>query len=209
MRPSIVPSQRSVNIAFLRLMLVVGLALGLVACASLRATRALPADLPTAWEARRNALQSWREFDSHGRVAVASAGEGFSGSWRWAQRAERSSLELNGPIGVGGLRVEFGTDRKADASSRLALEQQLGFSLPVDSLRYWMLGVPDPRGVAEERLAADASRLEGLRQDGWTVAFTRYARVSGADYELPQRIDVTRDALRVRLVIEGWGGGVR
>lgn len=181
----------------------------LVACAMLRNNYELPSDLPSAWEARRAALQSWREFESYGRVAVASDGEGFSGSWRWAQRAERASLQLNGPLGVGGLQLDFGTNPDLDVQSRATLERQLGVSLPVDSLRYWMLGVPDPRGVAEERLSADASRLDSLNQDGWTVAFTRYARVAGADYELPQRIEASRDALRVRLIIEGWGGGVR
>jgi outer membrane biogenesis lipoprotein LolB len=72
-----------------------------------------------------------------------------------------------------------------------------------------MLGVPDPRVSVEEQIAADAPRLESLRQHGWTVAFKNYAPVSGANYELPRRIEATRESLRVRLIIEGWTGGVR
>jgi outer membrane biogenesis lipoprotein LolB len=72
-----------------------------------------------------------------------------------------------------------------------------------------MLGVPDPRDTVEEQVASDAARLESLRQKGWTVIFKNYARVSGADYELPQRIEASRESLRVRLVIEGWSGGAR
>jgi hypothetical protein len=41
------------------------------------------------------------------------------------------------------------------------------------------------------------------------VTFKNYAPVPGGDYELPQRIEATRESLRVRLVIEGWRGGAR
>ena len=125
------------------------------------------------------------------------------------QRTRRSTLELEGPLGVGGLRLDFDSEGAGDEISRLALEQQIGFVLPVESLRYWMLGVPDPRDTVEEQVASDAARLESLRQKGWTVIFKNYARVSGADYELPQRIEASRESLRVRLVIEGWSGGAR
>jgi outer membrane lipoprotein LolB len=179
----------------------------LAGCASLVGVQTLPSMLPATWEARREMLQSWGRFDSYGRVAIARDGEGFSGSWRWAQRAQRSTLELDGPLGVGGLRLDFDSEGIVDEAARLALEQQLGFVLPVESLRYWMLGVPDPREVVEERVAADSARLDSLRQKGWTVTFKNYAPVSGADYELPQRIEVDRESLRVRLVIEGWSGG--
>lgn len=181
----------------------------LAGCASLVGVQTLPSMLPATWEARREMLQSWGRFDSYGRVAIARDGEGFSGSWRWAQRAQRSTLELDGPLGVGGLRLDFDSEGIVDEAARLALEQQLGFVLPVESLRYWMLGVPDPREVVEERVASDAARLDSLQQTGWMVTFKNYAPVPGGDYELPQRIEATRESLRVRLVIEGWRGGAR
>lgn len=185
------------------------LASSLVGCASLVGVQTLPSVLPASWEARRETLQSWGRFESYGRVAIARDGEGFSGSWRWAQRAQRSTLELQGPLGVGGLSLNFDSEGTVDEASRRALEQQLGFVLPVESLRYWMLGVPDPRERSEERMSSMASRLDSLQQNGWTVAFKNYAPVPGGDYELPQRIEATRESLRVRLVIEGWSGGAR
>ncbi|MEY3338034.1 MAG: hypothetical protein RL245_1026 [Pseudomonadota bacterium] len=181
----------------------------LAGCVSLLSVHTLPTMLPATWDARRETLQSWGRFDSHGRVAIARESEGFSAAWRWSQRAQRSTLELDGPLGVGGLRIEFEAEEASNVSSRRALEEQLGVSLPVESLRYWMLGVPDPRVSVEEQIAADAPRLESLRQHGWTVAFKNYAPVSGANYELPRRIEATRESLRVRLIIEGWTGGVR
>lgn len=174
-------------------------------CATVRERSALPSSLPGSWEARRDQLQTLGRFDLQGRLAVASGEEGFTAALRWSQRAELSRLDVEGPLGMGGLRLELERGRLPDESARLELEQRIGFALPLESLRYWMLGVPDPtRAVEEQRMSASAT-LEALRQDGWTVLFTRYARVAGADYELPQRIEASRESVRVRLLIERWG----
>lgn len=178
-------------------------------CASLRAPGALPLQLPGDWAMRRSALQEWPRFDLRGRVAVASGEQGFTAALRWAQRAEASRLELDGPLGVGGVRLEFVNGRLADEATRSELERRLGFALPVESLRYWLLGVPDPARTAEEALAADATRLDSLQQDGWTVRFPAYAGVAGANYELPRRIEASRAGVRVRLLVESWGATSR
>jgi outer membrane biogenesis lipoprotein LolB len=72
-----------------------------------------------------------------------------------------------------------------------------------------MLGVPDPERAADETLAADGARLESLQQDGWSIRFAAYAKVAGANYELPQRIEATRESVRVRLLVDSWGAGTR
>lgn len=172
------------------------------ACAALR-TAALPdEELPAAWEARRGALQAWPGYDLRGRVAVARGDEGFSAALRWVQSGTRARLELDGPLGVGGVRYELDPATIDGA----ALDQALGVPVPVASLRYWLLGVPDPASAAEESLEAGAGRLAALRQDGWAVSYGRYAPVPGTRYELPQRIEVSREGLRVRLLVETWQG---
>src|ERR1700719_1946542 len=69
--------------------------------------RAVPAPPGAAqsWEARRAQLQGRDHFQIKGRVAVAAAQEGFTASVRWAQNGTQSQLALDGPLGVGGLRV--------------------------------------------------------------------------------------------------------
>jgi outer membrane lipoprotein LolB len=177
----------------------------LSACVTLRDHAAMPRALPSNWDDRRGELQALTRFDLQGRLAVASGEQGFSAALRWSQRSDRARLEVDGPLGVGGLRVDLERGRLPDEAVRAELEQRLGFALPLESLRYWMLGVPDPARAAEERRDADSPTLAALTQDGWTVLYTRYARVADGDYELPQRIEVTRESVRVRLLIERWG----
>lgn len=176
--------------------------LALAGCAGLR-TVALPdLDLPSSWESRRSALQAWPGYDLRGRIAVAHGDDGFSGALRWLQSGSKARLELDGPLGVGGVRYDLDPATVDGA----ALGQALGVPVPVASLRYWLLGVPDPALAAEESLETGAARLAALRQAGWSVVYARYAPVPGTRLEMPQRIEMTRDGVRLRLLVEDWQG---
>lgn len=172
------------------------------ACAGLRSLPLPDRQLPASWEERRSALQAWWGYDLRGRVAVASGDDGFSGALRWVQSGSRVRLEIDGPLGVGGARYDL-DPATLDGE---ALGSALGVPVPVTSLRYWLLGVPDPALAAEESLETGAARLAALRQSGWSVAYTRYAAVPGTRLELPQRIEVSREGLRLRLSVESWQG---
>jgi outer membrane lipoprotein LolB len=78
--------------------------------------------------------------------------------------------------------------------------------LPLESLRYWVRGVPDPASAADERLDASAARLAGLAQGGWTVDYAAYVEDPAAG-ALPRRLSAVREGTRLRLVIEAWAPG--
>ncbi len=181
----------------------------------LRPVAVLPGFPPdVGWPERRAVLQRLAGFSLRGRIAVAAGDAGFSASLRWVQAGSRGELEFDGPLGIGGLRVvardgdltltNARGQRLDGAAARADLERQLGFELPLASLRYWVLGVPDPAvGVDEERLSPDAPRLEALGQAGWQVAYRAYA---GDAAGLPRRIDAVRGLARLRLLVEQWAG---
>jgi outer membrane lipoprotein LolB len=190
-------------------------ALGLAACASLPPPApTLPQDSATAdWPLRRAQLQRDDSFTLKGRLAVAAGEEGFSAGLRWRQRGGEGLIELDGPFGVGGLRlqlrgeaIELTTSRgeRLDGdAARGELERRLGFALPLESLRYWVRGVPDPATGAQERLDPAAPRLAGLAQDGWAVEYPVYLDDPAAGV-LPRRLSAVRAGTRLRLVIETW-----
>jgi outer membrane lipoprotein LolB len=170
-----------------------------------------PSVEPQSWEARRVELQARETFELAGRVAVASGQEGFNARLRWSQNGPVSELALDGPLGAGGLRLTSdgtqlalqnakGERLDADAA-RAELERRLGFDPPLGSLRYWVLGVPDPASAATEELDSEA-RLARLEQNGWNIEYASYAPVDGR--WLPQKLTLRRDHVRVRLLIERW-----
>ena len=88
----------------------------------------------------------------------------------------------------------------ADAAAAF-LQEQLGWSFPAASARYWILGLRDPAAAGEERFDA-AGELAGLRQGGWSVSYQGFADVEGE--RLPTRITLEGPDARVRLVIDAW-----
>ena len=83
-----------------------------------------------------------------------------------------------------------------------ALAERLGFDPPIASLRYWVLGVPDPAQPASESLDPAQQRLTALTQDGWHVDYQSYMSANGEP--LPARLTLLRDAVRVRLLVDDW-----
>jgi len=185
----------------------------LLACATLAACVSLPRTgpgLPADWPARRDFLQRVERFDLQGRVAVAAGDEGFSGALRWSVDTRGASrLTLDGPLGIGGLEIEqqhgslamrtAAGERLDGEAARNAIEQRLGFALPLGALRYWVLGVPQPDLPGSETPHEGAPWLDSLAQDGWQIAYAAYGAQG-----LPQRITLTRPGVRVRLLVSDW-----
>jgi outer membrane lipoprotein LolB len=190
------------------------LRLSAAALAVLAGCRTLPPAPPpgASWEVRRPQLQALMHFQLRGRVAVAAGSEGFNANLHWTQDGARSEVTLEGPLGVGGAQLTATGDeltvvtargeRVESAAAHAELTARLGFDPPLSSLRYWVLGVPDPAQPATESLDPAQQRLSGLTQGGWQVQYQSYE--SAGDGALPARLTLQRDAVRVRLLVDGW-----
>jgi len=192
-----------------------GLRLGAaVTLVALAGCRTAPPVLPAgpAWEVRKPQLQARSHFTLKGRVAVAAGADGFNANLNWTQDGERSQLTLEGPLGVGGaqitasgaqLSVVTSRGQRLDSdAARAELTTRLGFDPPLSSLRYWVLGVPDPTQPASESLDPLQQRLSSLTQSGWHIDYQAYAPSGGES--LPARLTLQRDAVRVRLLVDEW-----
>ena len=164
-----------------------------------------------SWEVRRPQLQARERFALKGRVAVATGSDGFNARLRWTQDGKQTHMSLDGPLGAGGVQVTSDGsavsivtsrgDRLENDAARAELTNRLGFDPPIDSLRYWVLGVPEPGRPAQESLDA-LQRLASLEQDGWQIQYTDYMLVGGE--WLPSKLTVQRQGVRLRLVVDGW-----
>jgi len=198
----------------LHLFLCTVLALGLAGCQSVPkpiAPTAAPEQVLAGWPARRAVLQRRGQFTAQGRIGVVAGADGFNGRVRWLQQGARSTVSLDGPLGVGGVRIvnDAGvltlTTPSGEALDSQAAHDELlrrmGFEPPLNSLRYWVQGVPDPASPGIE--TADAQGYLGaLVQSGWTVTFGAYMQT--ADGALPQKLTVARGTVRVKLIIDSW-----
>jgi outer membrane lipoprotein LolB len=191
-----------------------GAALALAALAALAGCRTAPPTLPQemSWQARQPQLQARAHFELRGRVAVAAGDEGFNANLRWVQDGTRSQVTLEGPLGASATQITASGselslvtargERIDSEAAHAALAQRLGFDPPLASLRYWVLGVPDPAQPATEELDAGRQRLSALEQAGWRIDYSGYTTANGEP--LPARLTLQHDAVRVRLLVDDW-----
>lgn len=165
-----------------------------------------------AWRAHQDRLAPLTRWRMTGRVAVRTADDGWSAAIDWLQHADDAwTIEFRGPFGQGAAAVRAaggvvtmelpGRPLAAATDAETLLARELGWTVPVSGLRYWIRGVPAPDAVADAELDSDG-RLRVLRQSGWRAEYQRYTFVAGT--ALPAKMTLTRDALRLRFVIDAW-----
>ena len=81
------------------------------------------------------------------------------------------------------------------------MRAQLGWGFPVDSARYWMLGLIDPAAPGEE-FFDESGGLTGLAQHGWQLEYDRFEQVDGLT--LPTRIRMVNSRARLKVVVARW-----
>lgn len=165
----------------------------------------------SSWEDRTTVLGSVENWQFKGRIAVKAGDDGFNGKFNWDQRGDDFSASVSGPLGMGTVRIE-GDGREVTLTDKDGVETVLqdaevelrwryGWTIPVDSLRYWALGIPDPDLPATTEFN-DEGYLSRLEQGGWSVEISRYSE--GGGQQMPRTLTATNPDTRVRMVIDRW-----
>lgn len=176
------------------------------------AQRAAALDAQATREAWLAAHPDWR---LEGRVALSNGSRGGSGRLEWEQREDHYAVALSAPVTRQGWRLsgdaggatleglDGGPRSGPDAS--LLLRETTGWEIPVEALASWVRGARAGDAPAALDFSADG-RLLQLRQAGWTLDYAGWQPQPGG-IELPMRVTATREAARVRLVVDAWDGG--
>jgi outer membrane lipoprotein LolB len=167
------------------------------------------ADAP--WPLQRERLERLDRYSLNGRVAVAASGQGFSANLRYQQHPDLAEMALDGPMGLGGMRLALARDNLRVTTSsgesldggeaRAEIERRLGFTMPLAELRWWLLGVPAPGEAALEQDSV-TGEIRGFQQNGWQVSIETRAPALG--FALPRRLIAQREGARLKLAVDQW-----
>ena len=196
----------------LRHLIAIGCLALLSGCAGLTSHETLSGQGdPAQWQAHTAQASQLNGWQISGKVGIRSPRESGSATLFWLQRQDYFDIRLAGPMGRGAARLtgrpgavslDAANQGQFQAESAEALlQQQLGWSLPVAHLFWWIRGLPAED--SKSRLTLDSeSRLAKLEQDDWQVEYLSYVEQNG--YWLPERMKLHGANLDITLVIKDW-----
>lgn len=166
--------------------------------------------LTWSWSQRQSQLSALTAWQFRGHVIFKMPEHKISANVYWQQAPQSYQVMLFGPLGFSAVNLYGGMGQVSLKDSKghvytaenpeALMQQQLGWSLPISSLYYWVRGLPAPGPVT--RVQYDAfHRIEVLEQQGWSIHFIAYQRTQLL--ELPKEIIFTQTKFYMHLTIEG------
>lgn len=157
------------------------------------------------------ALKNQQRWTISARLSVRMDNRAWSGSLRWRQSPEDFVFTVYAPLGQGALQLKGDNQavrfRSADGRDFLAedlptmVRDELGFDLPVISLRDWIRGLPARSGGAFIRRGQD-QEIRSIKQGEWTVEYRSYQTLAGQI--IPRKMRVYNDSYELRIVVYDW-----
>jgi outer membrane lipoprotein LolB len=147
-------------------------------------------------------LGRW-SFD--GRLALTGQNDSWSANISWDHSPGADKIRLSGPMGQGAVVISLignvvtidrgGNDVVSSTQPEEFINQQLGMFVPVRSLRYWVVGLPEP-----SRTYKDTDT--GFNQAGWLSEYKQMQSVGHGI--MPLKMMVMNNQVKLKLVIDHW-----
>lgn len=149
-------------------------------------------------------------FTLTGRIAIKHDGQRSSANVHWTHAPESDEILLLAPLGQTVARIRRGPEGVTlDTSDRHyasqgdgeLMQHVLGWHLPLSGMQYWAMALPVPGEPADVERAPNG-QVSQLRQNGWTIRYTRYA--AQTPDSLPTRMVLQREGLEIQLLVDEW-----
>lgn len=153
-------------------------------------------------------LKSWR---MDGRIGVKTDARAWQANLFWEHDSVQDRVRVSGPFSQGLLSIVIQKDliliNMGDGRTELShdpevlLRENLGFFVPLSSLRYWILGIPDP-GLPYTSVYGNDGSWGGFQQLGWSIVLDQ--RLDIGARILPKRMFVQGSGVRLKIIADNW-----
>ena len=167
-----------------------------------------------SWEEHRQQLEKMDNWTLSGKLAIFLETERQTANIYWQQQGNNYNIQLTTFIGTRvlqvikneqGIEIINSDDEVFTGQDANALIQQLspGLDLPITALQQWVKGNPD-NAPFQLNTTQQVGELIGIddSQNVWEVKLQDYNVFSGI--ALPEKVDLTRDNIRVKIAINQW-----
>lgn len=153
----------------------------------------------------REHLYQMERWSLEGRLALTGNNDSWQASINWGHRPDNEKIKLSGPLGQGATVIQLtgdlvtidrgDDDVQSSTQPEEFINQQLGMFVPVRSLRYWVVGLPEPGRAFVETAT-------GFTQGGWLIEYWQMQQVDAQS--MPRKITVTNERVKLKLFIDQW-----
>lgn len=149
-------------------------------------------------------------FAIKGKIGFRRGETGGSAALIWRQESDRYQLSAVGPLGQGAtrisghanlIRIENSEGMQESHAPETLLAEALGWPVSINSLSFWVRGLPAP-GSDATVATDDSGQPLRIRQQDWDIVLDRYRPDAG--WMLPHRVIATGGDSRITLLIERW-----
>ncbi|MCK4608762.1 MAG: outer membrane lipoprotein LolB [Gammaproteobacteria bacterium] len=164
------------------------------------------------WTARQRQLQEIGRWQVGGALGVQYANQSSMSHFTWQQTAaDNYQITITSTLDIGGVKItgnkqqvtlwRSATDKVTAKTAEQLMVTELGWSLPLNNLKSWVVGLPVAKIPYKAEFDA-YNHLSLLEQQGWTIKYAAYKSISNID--LPTKIWLTNSKLRAKIVINRW-----
>ena len=160
---------------------------------------------------RRQIIAPLKQWAISGRMSIQTPDEAWTGKLQWQQFPLNYQILFNTPTGQGAIKIRGDEDHVVletskgqsliDDDEESLLYDVLGWDLPLDNLRQWILGSSESKQLSEITLD-EAGNIHQLLYPDWEVKYLRFQYVE--NYLMPKKLFITGPKLKLRLVIDKW-----
>jgi len=164
-----------------------------------------------AFEARSAQLKRFKNWRAEARVST-DALLGMSAGLNWQQQNDYFVADVAGPFGIGRVNVR-GTEQEVEIRAKgktlttqnpdAVFQRYMGWHIPFQQTRYWVLGLPAP-GTEYEMELDEIGRVRTLKQSGWAIEYASYQAVN--HYQLPRKLvlENAEQDVTVKIILDKW-----
>jgi len=153
----------------------------------------------------RSPFYELKKWAFEGRLAVADNKESWTAAIEWVHTEKKDTLKVSGPLGQSAIKIiltensvtlDRGTGEVLQSHEINAfIEAQLGMKIPIDSLRYWVLGVTHPKKTFVQL-------ADGFEQEKWIIQYSQMQEIN--QQWMPRKLKALQNKTRLKLVIDRW-----
>lgn len=156
-------------------------------------------------QAMRSHLYDMQEWRLEGRLAITAPNDSWSADIQWSHLPDFEKIRLSGPLGQGAVVIELAGDVvtidrggghvQSSNQPEQFINQQLGMLVPLKSLRFWAVGLPESGQAFQET-------ADGFVQGRWLIAYKEMQK-AGVEV-MPHKMAVTNGHVKLKLIIDQW-----